>query len=39
MAFAIAGLISNEKVTVRGWSCVDTSFPNFLSTLQQAAGR
>jgi 3-phosphoshikimate 1-carboxyvinyltransferase len=39
MAFAIAGLISNEKITVRGWSCVDTSFPDFLSTLHQATRR
>jgi 3-phosphoshikimate 1-carboxyvinyltransferase len=39
MAFAIAGLTSHEKVTVRGWSCVDTSFPDFLSTLDRAVGR
>ena len=33
MAAAIAGLISEEKVTVSGWSCVETSFPGFLDTL------
>jgi 3-phosphoshikimate 1-carboxyvinyltransferase len=39
LAFAVAGLISNEKVTVRRWSCIETSFPEFLSTLYEAAGR
>jgi 3-phosphoshikimate 1-carboxyvinyltransferase len=39
MAFAIAGLISNEKVTVHRWSSIETSFPDFLSILHQATGR
>jgi 3-phosphoshikimate 1-carboxyvinyltransferase len=33
LAFAIAGLISQENVVVHGWSCVDTSFPEFLDVL------
>ncbi|MGH2693945.1 MAG: 3-phosphoshikimate 1-carboxyvinyltransferase [Actinomycetota bacterium] len=36
MAFAIAGLLSMEKVTVKGWSCVDVSFPGFLETISEA---
>jgi 3-phosphoshikimate 1-carboxyvinyltransferase len=39
MAFAVAGLISNEKVTVRRWSCIETSFPDFLTILNHATGR
>jgi 3-phosphoshikimate 1-carboxyvinyltransferase len=33
VAFAIAGLISQDNVVVHGWSCVDTSFPEFLDVL------
>jgi 3-phosphoshikimate 1-carboxyvinyltransferase len=33
LAFAIAGLISHDNVVVHGWSCVDTSFPEFLDVL------
>jgi 3-phosphoshikimate 1-carboxyvinyltransferase len=33
LAFAIAGLISQDNVVVHGWSCVDTSFPEFLDVL------
>jgi len=36
MAFAIAGLAATGRVTVGGWSCVDTSFPGFLDTLAEA---
>lgn len=36
MAFAVAGLVAAGKVTVKGWSCVDTSFPGFLETLAAA---
>jgi len=36
LSAAIAGLISADKVTVSGWSCVDTSFPGFLDTLNEA---
>ncbi|HYI45744.1 MAG TPA: 3-phosphoshikimate 1-carboxyvinyltransferase [Actinomycetota bacterium] len=39
MAFAIAGLLTEERVTVQGWSCVDTSFPGFLDALGSAMGR
>lgn len=34
MSFAVAGLIAQGRVTVRGWGCVDTSFPGFLTTLE-----
>jgi 3-phosphoshikimate 1-carboxyvinyltransferase len=33
LAFAIAGLVSQDNVVVHGWSCVDTSFPEFLDVL------
>ena len=33
MAFAVAGLASEERVRVRDWSCVDTSFPGFMDVL------
>jgi 3-phosphoshikimate 1-carboxyvinyltransferase len=33
LAFAIAGLISQDNVVVHGWSCVGTSFPEFLDVL------
>jgi len=33
MSLAVAGLIVDGPVTVRGWDCVDTSFPGFLATL------
>ncbi|MDQ3784349.1 MAG: 3-phosphoshikimate 1-carboxyvinyltransferase [Actinomycetota bacterium] len=33
MSLAVAGLIADGPVTVRGWDCVDTSFPGFLTTL------
>jgi 3-phosphoshikimate 1-carboxyvinyltransferase len=36
MAFAVAALAASGKVTVDGWSCVDTSFPGFLDTLADA---
>ena len=36
LAFAVAGLLSIEKVRVVGWSCVDTSFPEFLDLLGEA---
>lgn len=38
MAFAVAGLISGSTVQVKGWSCVDTSFPTFLDVLGRAQG-
>jgi 3-phosphoshikimate 1-carboxyvinyltransferase len=38
MAFAIAGLVSSAPVKVEGWSCVETSFPNFLDVLGAAQG-
>ena len=36
LAFAVAGLLSSEKVRVVGWSSVDTSFPEFLDLLGEA---
>ncbi|MFP5299158.1 MAG: 3-phosphoshikimate 1-carboxyvinyltransferase [Actinomycetota bacterium] len=36
LAFAVAGLGAKDKVTVEGWNCVDTSFPEFLELLGQA---
>ena len=39
MSFAVAGLVSTAPVQVEGWSCVDTSFPNFLDVLGAAQRR
>jgi 3-phosphoshikimate 1-carboxyvinyltransferase len=36
LAFAVAGLIADEHVRVKGWSCVDVSFPEFLDVLGRA---
>ncbi len=33
LSFAVAGLIAGSRVRVKGWSCVDTSFPEFLDVL------
>jgi 3-phosphoshikimate 1-carboxyvinyltransferase len=38
LAFAVAGLITDERVRVSGWSCVDVSFPEFLDVLGRARG-
>jgi 3-phosphoshikimate 1-carboxyvinyltransferase len=38
MSFAVAGLVAEANVKVRGWSCVDTSFPEFLDLLGKAQG-
>ena len=35
LAFAVAGLLSPEKVRVIGWSSVETSFPEFLALLAE----
>ncbi|MGH2786718.1 MAG: 3-phosphoshikimate 1-carboxyvinyltransferase [Actinomycetota bacterium] len=39
MAFAIAALVANDNVRVKGWSCVNTSFPDFLDVLASAQRR
>jgi len=39
MAFAVAGLRSEEPVVVEGWSSVSTSFPEFLDLIGRAQGR
>jgi 3-phosphoshikimate 1-carboxyvinyltransferase len=36
LAFAVAGLLTDEHVRVGGWSCVDVSFPEFLDVLGRA---
>lgn len=36
MAFAVAGLMARSKVRVERWSCVDTSFPEFLDVMGEA---
>lgn len=36
MAFAVAGMAIGEKVRVERWSCVDTSFPEFLDVMGEA---
>lgn len=36
MSFAVAGLVAEDNVRVRGWSSVDTSFPEFLDLLGKA---
>ena len=36
MSLAIAGLLTPEKVTVKGWSAVDVSWPDFLDDLDRA---
>jgi 3-phosphoshikimate 1-carboxyvinyltransferase len=33
LAFAVAGLLTAERVRIRQWSCIDTSFPDFLDVL------
>lgn len=39
MSFAIAGMTTRQKVRVKGWSTVDTSFPGFLDVLRDAQRR
>jgi 3-phosphoshikimate 1-carboxyvinyltransferase len=39
MAFAIAGLLAEEPVTVRGAESVAVSFPGFFETLEAVTGR
>jgi 3-phosphoshikimate 1-carboxyvinyltransferase len=39
LAFAVAGLVSQDNVVVREWSCVDTSFPEFLDVLGRLQDR
>ena len=38
LSFAVAGLVAQDRVRVDGWSCVDTSFPEFLDVLGRAQG-
>lgn len=39
LAFAVAGLVASGSVRVSGWSCVDTSFPEFLDVLGELTPR
>jgi 3-phosphoshikimate 1-carboxyvinyltransferase len=39
LAFAVAGLVAGGDVRVKGWSSVQTSFPEFLDVLGKARGR
>jgi len=39
MSFAVAGLIAQDNVKVRGWRSVETSFPEFLDLLGKAQRR
>jgi 3-phosphoshikimate 1-carboxyvinyltransferase len=39
MAFAVAGLVASDNVRIDGWSCVETSFPEFLDVLGEAQRR
>jgi 3-phosphoshikimate 1-carboxyvinyltransferase len=36
MAFAVAGLVAESVTLIRDSACVDISFPNFFTTLEQA---
>lgn len=38
LALAVAGLVASERVRVRNWDCVDTSFPEFLTLLSSVRG-
>lgn len=39
MAFAVAGFVASAKVRVERWSCVNTSFPEFLEVVGDATRR
>jgi 3-phosphoshikimate 1-carboxyvinyltransferase len=39
LALAVAGLVTPDKVRVKGWSCVEVSFPEFLDVLGRAQGK
>ena len=39
LALAVAGIVSGQNVKVRGWSSVNTSFPEFLDVLGRARRR
>jgi 3-phosphoshikimate 1-carboxyvinyltransferase len=39
MSFAVAGLLADAPVVVKGWSGVASSFPEFLDLLGRAQGR
>lgn len=39
LSLAVAGLVAEGSVRVRGWSCVATSFPEFLDVLGEVSGK
>jgi 3-phosphoshikimate 1-carboxyvinyltransferase len=39
LAFAVAGLVWNREVAVKGWAAVNTSFPEFHAVMAAARGR
>jgi len=39
LAFAVAGSVATERVRIRGWSSVNTSFPEFLDLLGEATSK
>ena len=39
LSFAVAGLVADGTVRVEGWSCVETSFPEFLDVLGEVSRR
>ncbi|MFN2525979.1 MAG: 3-phosphoshikimate 1-carboxyvinyltransferase [Actinomycetota bacterium] len=36
LAFAVAGMVTKEKVRIKGWSSIATSFPNFIELVEGA---
>ena len=39
LSFAVAALIATGALRIHGWSCVDTSFPEFLDVLGEVGGK
>ena len=39
MSFLILGLVSNDKIIVDGVSTIETSFPDFVRTINELGGR
>ena len=39
LAFATAGLATDTDIRIRGWRCVETSYPGFLDVMREATGR
>jgi 3-phosphoshikimate 1-carboxyvinyltransferase len=39
LALAVAGLVADGNVRIEGWSCINTSFPEFLDVLAEARNK